>query len=313
LQHIGLITNSVPKPPDEPSKLADPYDPKQNLEARARSYLHVNCSVCHVANGGGNSKMQLDFPTKLKEMNLIGARPQHDTFGIADAMLIAPGAAERSILFQRLSRRGRGQMPPVAVPFLDERAIVLFREWIQSMKPEQEFVRDWTMPDLLPLLEQTKSGRSFASGQTAFKQVGCGQCHKIAGEGGSVGPDLTKVSSRLSPHDLLESIVLPSKVIAEGYAATELEMKSGEIVSGRIVREDDQTVLVLPQTAISEAATLRKSEIRRRQLSKVSNMPAGVLNTLQTNQVLDLLAYLISDGNSNHIAFASSPPGAPAK
>ena len=119
------------------------------------------------------------------------------------------------------------------------------------------------------------------------------------------------MSSRLSPHDLLESIVLPSKVIAEGYAATEIEMKSGEIVSGKIVREDDQTVLVLPQTAISEATTLRKSEIRRRQLSKVSNMPAGVLNTLQTNQILELLAYLISDGNSNHIAFAASAPGTP--
>jgi putative heme-binding domain-containing protein len=241
-------------------------------------------------------------------MNVISARPQHDTFGIVNAMLIAPGDPARSILYQRLSRRGRGQMPPVVINSIDEHALALFRDWISGMKPEQNLVREWTMDDLLPLLDQTKSGRSFSSGRAALKQVSCGQCHKFAGEGGSVGPELTGVGSRLSPHDLLESIVLPSKVIAEGYAATEIETTSGEIVTGRIVREDDQTVVVLPQTAIADATSVRKNEIRRRELSKVSNMPAGILNTLQTNQILDLLAYLISDGNSNHVAFLDGAP-----
>jgi uncharacterized repeat protein (TIGR03806 family) len=298
----SAATSSPPKTLAEMPKLMDPCDPGQNLEARARSYLHVNCSVCHVRSGGGNSMMELGFTTKREEMNLIGARPQHATFGIANAMLIAPGDPDRSILLQRLSRRGTGQMPPLAVNTVDEQAVALFRAWISAMKPEQKFVHDWTMDDLLPLLEQTKQGRLFQSGQAAFKQLGCGQCHKFAGEGGSVGPDLTGVARRLSPHDLLESIVVPSKVIAEGYAATEIETKSGMTVTGRVVREDDQIVVVLSQTA--EPVSLRKSDIRRRELSKVSNMPAGILNALQTNQILDLLAYLISDGNSNHVAFA---------
>ena len=241
--------------------------------------------------------MQLSFPTKRDDMNVIGARPQHDTFAIANAMLIAPGDPDRSVLYQRLSRRGRGQMPPLVITTIDEQAAALFRDWIGGMKSDQKFVRDWTMEDLVPLLEQTKSGRSFSSGHAVFKQVGCGQCHKFAGEGGSVGPELTGVGSRLSPHDLLESIVLPSKVIAEGYAATEIETKSGQVVIGRVVREDDEIVVVVPQTATAEAASLRKSDIRRRELSKVSNMPAGILNTLQESQILDLLAYLISDGD----------------
>jgi putative heme-binding domain-containing protein len=227
-------------------------------------------------------------------------------------MLIAPGDPDRSILYQRLLRRGRGQMPPVAITAVDERAVALFRDWIGGMKPEQKFVRDWAMDDLLPLLEQSKSERSFPAGQAAFIQVGCGQCHKFAGEGGSVGPDLTKVSTRLSTRDLLESIVLPSKVTVEGYAATEIETKSGELITGRVVQEGDQTVLVIPQMAIADALTLRKSDIRERRLSKVSNMPAGVLNTLQTNQILDLLAYLISDGNSNHVAYQTKAPVIPA-
>jgi putative heme-binding domain-containing protein len=245
-------------------------------------------------------------------MNVIGARPQHDTFGINNAMLIAPGDPDRSILYQRLSRRGRGQMPPVASSTVDEHAVALFRDWIRGMKPEHPFVRDWQMEDFLPSLDQVKAGRSFESGKVAFKQTGCGQCHRFDGEVGSVGPDLTGVGKRLALHDLMESIVQPSKVVAEGFAATEIETKSDEIINGRIVREDDQVVVVLPQTAASEAITIRKSDIHRRELSKVSNMPAGMLNTLQEPQILDLLAYLISDGNSNHAAFVSGAAANPA-
>jgi putative heme-binding domain-containing protein len=255
--------------------------------------------------------MQLSFATKREDMNLIGARPQHDTFGIDNAMLLAPGDPARSIIYQRLSRRGRGQMPPVVIATVDEPAIALFRDWISGMKPEHQFVREWNLDDLLPLLDKVKTGRSFESGKAAFKQAGCGQCHRFAGEGGSVGPDLAGVGKRLSLHDLLESIVLPSKVIAEGYAASEIETTAGEITNGRVVREDEQVVVVLPQTAIAQAITIRKSDIRRRELSKVSNMPTGILNTLQESQILELLAYLISDGNSNHAAFASGAAGSP--
>ncbi|HYV28922.1 MAG TPA: c-type cytochrome, partial [Candidatus Eisenbacteria bacterium] len=155
-------------------------------------------------------------------------------------------------------------------------------------------------------------GRSFDSGKAAFKQAGCGQCHRFAGEGGSVGPDLTGVGKRLSLHDLLESIVFPSKVISEGFATTEIETKSGNVTTGRVVREDNKAVTVLPQTATAEAITIRKADILRREVSKLSNMPTGILNTLQETQIVDLLAYVICDGASNHVAFNSGSIAIPA-
>ena len=158
------------------------------------------------------------------------------------------------------------------------------------------------MDDLLPLLEQIKHDRSFESGRSAFRQAGCSQCHRFAGEGGSVGPDLSAVGRRLSPRDLLESILLPSKVIVEGYATTEIETKSGEVVTGRVEREDDHAVVIRPPTANESAVTIRKNDIRTRALSKISNMPTGTLNTLSATQILDLLAYLISEGDSEHAA-----------
>ena len=77
------------------------------------------------------------------------------------------------------------------------------------------------------------------------------------------------------------------------------------------MREDDKAIVVLPQTATAEAVTIRKADIRRRELSKVSNMPVGILNTLQETQIIDLLAYLVSDGVSNHVAFRSNGVAVP--
>jgi putative heme-binding domain-containing protein len=155
------------------------------------------------------------------------------------------------------------------------------------------------MEDLLPKLDHLKEGRSVDSGRTAFRQTGCNQCHRFAGEGGSVGPDLTGIGKRVSPRDLLESMLLPSKVITEGYATTEIETKSGEILTGRIEREDERELMLRPSAASDTTVTVRKSEIRERQLSKISNMPAGILNTLEETQILDLLAYLVSETNTD--------------
>ena len=106
------------------------------LEARVKSYLHVNGSTCHVQEGGGNAKMELGFDTPLPEMRIVDVIPLHDRFGILDPKLVAPGAPERSVLFQRVSRRGVGQMPPLMSNELDHQAIDMIAEWIRSLPPE---------------------------------------------------------------------------------------------------------------------------------------------------------------------------------
>ncbi len=295
-KHIGVNTGSLPKPTDP--VLVDPYDPSQPLDKRARSYLHVNCSVCHVEAGGGNSKMELGFNASAERMSLISARPLHDTFGIANSMLVAPGDPAHSILIERLSRRGRGQMPPLVSTCVDERAVALFRDWISSMKPAQEFVREWRLSELLPSLAKLDEQRDFQSGSNAFRSVGCVQCHQIASSGGAVGPDLTNVRSRMKPREVLESILEPSKTIAEGFGNTILETKAGERIQGRIQSEDDRTVVIRPLEAFDEPRTIAKRDLRRREVSTQSNMPTGTLNTLNETQILDLLKYVLSEGKA---------------
>ena len=102
---------------------------------RVRSYLHANCAQCHVAAGGGNAQMELNFSTPIAKAKLVGAVPVHDTFKLSDARLVVPGHPERSVLLKRLAMRGRGQMPQLATSFPDTRAVALFREWIKSLPP----------------------------------------------------------------------------------------------------------------------------------------------------------------------------------
>ena len=134
LNHIGIFKKPLPKPPEAYPKLADPYNPKEPLEARARSYLHAACANCHVHTGGGNARIVLDFTTDLDETYTVGFRPQHDTYGIPDAMLIAPGNPERSILYQRVAQQGKGQMPPQTTSQKDQQAAQLLYDWISQMK-----------------------------------------------------------------------------------------------------------------------------------------------------------------------------------
>jgi glucose/arabinose dehydrogenase len=136
----GRRSSLLPIPPTSMNRLVDPYDPAQPLEARARSYLQANCACCHVPAGGGNAQIDLEYRTTyatrgLDVMKAVGEKPLHASFDLPDARLIAPGAPERSVLFARISRRGPSQMPQLGTDLVDERAVALLREWIESLAP----------------------------------------------------------------------------------------------------------------------------------------------------------------------------------
>jgi len=149
LEHLGLVevrgpgaaaSSLLARAPERTNRLVNPYDASHPLEARARSYLHVNCSSCHIYTGGGNAQIDLEymsaFETKpLDAMKAIGVKPLHATFGLPDARLIAAGHPERSVIHERMNRRGPGQMPQLATSIVDEAAVAVVREWIESLAP----------------------------------------------------------------------------------------------------------------------------------------------------------------------------------
>ena len=93
----------LPATPGNLPHLVDPLDSKQDLTKRAKSWLHTNCSMCHVEAGGGNAKMELEYNTPLDKMRLLDVKPIHTTLGIPEAKLIAPGSPEKSVLLKGCS------------------------------------------------------------------------------------------------------------------------------------------------------------------------------------------------------------------
>jgi uncharacterized repeat protein (TIGR03806 family) len=127
---------ALPPEGDDPwPRLADPYDQRQPLEARARAYLHANCAMCHVQAGGGNAQMDLSYTATREKMNVVDVVPLHHKFDLPDARLIAPGHPERSVLLYRMKQRGvgTGQMPQLATYRVDEAAVDLLTRWIASL------------------------------------------------------------------------------------------------------------------------------------------------------------------------------------
>jgi putative heme-binding domain-containing protein len=122
-------------------------------------------------------------------------------------------------------------------------------------------------------------------------------------EGGSVGPDLTAISSRFSRQAILESILEPSKVISEQYANTDIVLKDGTMVTGRVVTDTDDKIVVRPSMLALDTKEINKADIKSREVSKISPMLPGLVNTLTKEEILDLLAYFESAGHADGAPF----------
>ncbi len=148
--------------------------------------------------------------------------------------------------------------------------------------------------------------RSVENGEKTYRDLGCIQCHRIAEEGGGAGPDLTGIASKLTPPQILQSIVEPSATIAPEYALTMLTTIDGRVVSGRVEFEDDQVVRLRSPESFDTPITIPTAEIDERAQSKVSMMPADILNSCTEEEILDLVAYLLS-ATKNPAANTLSP------
>jgi putative heme-binding domain-containing protein len=160
------------------------------------------------------------------------------------------------------------------------------------------------MDELAALLEADLHHRDFDRGRAMFAAANCFGCHRFADEGGAIGPDLTILAGRFSRRDILESIIEPNKVISDQYAAVQIVTLEGRVVVGRIVNLAGDVVQVNTNMLDPDAlVSIDRNQIEEMAPSKVSMMPAGLLNTLSESEVLDLVAFLLSRGDRDNPMF----------
>ncbi len=119
--------------------------------------------------------------------------------------------------------------------------------------------------------------------------VYCVRCHKVKGEGGEVGPDLTGIGAKQPRTYLLESIVVPNQAIAQGFESVVLAKTDGTIVTGVLKSEDDKTVRVM--TAEAKLIEVPKTEIEERKRG-ASAMPEDLVKKLSKAELRDLVEFL---------------------
>jgi putative heme-binding domain-containing protein len=129
-------------------------------------------------------------------------------------------------------------------------------------------------------------------GQQLFAELSCTACHTTRADETPKGPYLGKTAATLRRRELAESILLPSKVIAEGYATHVFELKSGKVLEGFIVRETKEAVTV--RTAAAQEHTIALKDIEERRKSDKSLMPEGLVASLTVKDLASLLDYVQS-------------------
>src|SRR5262249_8470319 len=133
---------------------------------------------------------------------------------------------------------------------------------------------------------------SVERGKAVFfsKKAACYSCHRAAGKGGNVGPDLSQVGRFRATRDLLESIVFPSPSIRPEDRPYIITPKKGKKTRGMIVRESAHHLYL--RTSDLAEIRIARADVEEMTPSKVSLMPEGLEKTMTRQELSDLLEFL---------------------
>lgn len=150
------------------------------------------------------------------------------------------------------------------------------------------------------IADEAKKSGDAQNGARVFhsRMLACATCHSLGDSSEGIGPDLTKLAPEATDEHLVESVLLPSKVINPRYSMVAVEMLDGRSLQGLPVEENAQQLVLRDSAKPDKLMTLLKSEIAEQTVAKQSLMPAGQVNQLtDRQQFLDLIKYLIEVRN----------------
>jgi glucose/arabinose dehydrogenase/mono/diheme cytochrome c family protein len=141
LANAGYLSNA-PEAPQAYHALAKPDDTTVSQEFRVRSYLFANCANCHRPGGPALANFDARISTPTDDANLINGALINSMGDPANRTLV-PNLPEHSMILQRMSIRGPGQMPPIASNVPDEAGIDLLRSFITGDLTNRQTFSDW--------------------------------------------------------------------------------------------------------------------------------------------------------------------------
>lgn len=167
--------------------------------------------------------------------------------------------------------------------------------------PEQQSLSDRLMAEgTRPLAVAARAKGDAVRGAILFStnKLACIKCH-AQGATDRLGPDLTRVSADRTDEHFVESILLPSKVIAKGFESVKVLLEDGRVTVGRIISQDDQQIILRDASSPERTLAIKKTEIQRLDPDAISAMPNNLADQLtDRQQFLDLVRYLMDIAQS---------------
>ncbi len=160
----------------------------------------------------------------------------------------------------------------------------------EPVPPVEPAGTKYTFAQLLEFLSsESATGGSAERGQLIFEKATCIKCHRYGTRGEGIGPDLSNVAARFQKKEILESVIFPSQVISDQFAAKTVATVDGKTYTGLVGPTSDGVVVLQANT---EKVNVAKDDIEQIVPSKLSAMPEGLFNTLTLEEIADLFAYM---------------------
>ncbi len=218
----------------------------------------------------------------------------HEKAPVMDVLVSRPQWAARALAALRAGRLARTDITATQarqIRTLDDPALLgLLTEFWGEVRDRSEIERDHAFETWRRRLSpESLSSADLARGRETYRML-CAACHRLEGEGGAFGPDLTG-SNRDNLEYLLENILFPSAIVPDEYRLTTLTMKDGRVLGGVVVGRTEHTLRFQTE---SDIAPLDRRDIAREERSALSVMPEGLLDAVGQEEVRDLVAYLMN-------------------
>jgi putative membrane-bound dehydrogenase-like protein len=248
-------------------QLIDPHEPDQVQAAAVRAFGRVK--------GDDTGKFLL---SKWRELTPAGRTEA------ANAMYLEPGRA-----WLLVAALKSGDVQPWTLSFSSRRRLVMNTD--PAIRAAARPLLDQTASEREKVVKRYEAAfdrtADAARGREVFKSI-CVKCHRLAGLGVQVGPDLATVQNQ-PKQALLEDILMPNKTIAQGYEAYVVETTGGTF-DGVLGAQTPTTIALRHEDGKEDI--IQRKDIRQMYVTNVSAMPGDLEKQVDIQQMADLLEFL---------------------
>jgi putative heme-binding domain-containing protein len=211
-----------------------------------------------------------------------------------DEASVAPSPLSDALLdWHRAATRPASDARVLASKRLANSADAVVRGLFEPWLPQNErIVRVGNEPNTVELLAIEGNAERGRIWYTQHAAAQCRNCHHVDKADALIGPSLQGISRKRTRAELLEQILMPSKQIEPQWRSWQVQLASGQVVTGLKISDDAQHWTL--KQADGKTTTIAADEIEFSQASAQSLMPDGLLATLTPQEAADLISFLIS-------------------